>query len=209
MSRYRQSATYIEALSWLVPTVHVTGIDSLSWEKFIEINGRDYVALGGVNVWPSENVKIDISASENTLQQFTTYFSDNEKKIRAQGGVFPNDDQRVRTATEFIGEISQNVAILTPIVDSIESSLLRIMLYCGMFEGIYTQEEIETNIDDITISIPRDFAIRKLTVEEAREIESMVLSGILPKDEALRLLEKGGWTISSADEIMMMLDNAT
>ncbi len=209
LARYRVSATYKEALENLLPTVNVYGINAQEWEVFKEVNGREYVASGAKtpNIWPNEQSKMDILESQQSLKQFEDYFTRNEKKVRALGGVFDTDKSGMRTATEVINEAEGQSAILTPTVSSIEAAMRRMVMYCGMFEGIFTPDNLEDSIKDLELTLPREFAVRKLSVEEVKEYREQVLTGLLPKDEYFRVLEVGGWTHSTAEELLKMGDN--
>lgn len=204
LARYRVSASYKEALENLLPTVNVFGINASEWEQFQEINGRDYVASGSKtpNIWPNQDAKMEIMESQQGLNQFEDYFERNEKKVRALGGVFETDQSGTRTATEVINEAEGQSAILTPTVSSIEAGLRRMVLYCGMFEGLYSPDNLEDNMDDIDFSLPRDFAVRKLSVEEVRELRELYLAGLLIKEEFYKIMEIGGWSVSSAKEML-------
>ena len=183
---------------------NVFGINESEWEQFQEINGRDYVASGSKtpNIWPNQDAKMEIMESQQGLNQFEDYFERNEKKVRALGGVFETDQSGTRTATEVINEAEGQSAILTPTVGSIEAGLRRMVLYCGMFEGLYSPDNLEDNMDDIDFSLPRDFAVRKLSVEEVRELRELYLAGLLLKEEFYKIMEIGGWSVSSAKEML-------
>lgn len=208
IARYRVSADYKEALAALKPTVNVFGINSSEWEQFKETNGRDYIASGAYtpNIWSNAEAKMELLESSQSLEQFEKYFERNEKKVRALGGVFETDKTGMRTATEVINEAEGQSAILTPTVGSIEAGLRRMVLYCGMFEGVWQAENLEDNMDKFELYLPRDFAVRKLSVEEAKELREQYLAGLLPREELFKVLEIGGWTISSADELTKMGD---
>lgn len=211
LSRYRVSADYKEALESLKPTVNVFGINSSEWEQFKGTNGRDYIASGAYtpNIWSNESAKMELMESSQSLEQFEKYFERNEKKVRALGGVFETDKTGMRTATEVINEAEGQSAILAPTVGSIEAGLRRMVLYCGMFEGVWAKDNLVDNIDKFELYLPRDFAVRKLSVEEAKELREQYLAGLLPKEELYKVLEIGGWTISSADELIAMsVDNS-
>ena len=131
------------------------GINAQEWETFKEVNGRDYVASGAKtpNIWPNEAAKMDILESQQSLKQFEDYFTRNEKKVRALGGVFDTDKSGMRTATEVINEAEGQSAILTPTVSSIEAAMRRMVMYCGMFEGIFTPDNIEDSIKSLELTL--------------------------------------------------------
>ncbi|CAH9015335.1 putative portal protein [Vibrio phage 137E35-1] len=211
LSRYRVSAAYKEAIENLLPTVNIFGINAAEWETFKEVNGRDYIASGSrtPNIWSNESASMEIMESNQSLKQFEDYFERNEKKVRALGGVFDTDKSGMRTATEVINEAEGQSAILTPTVSSIEAGMRRMVLYCGMFEGIFAPDKLEDNMDKIGLTLPREFAVRKLSVEEVKELREHYLAGLLPKDELFKVLEIGGWTQSSAEDLLKMADSGS
>ena len=205
--RYQVSAEYKTYLRKLIPTMHVMGISDSAWKQFELVNGRSCVLQGEVNLWPTsgtEKPEIMISGADGTLQQYLDYFEKNEREIRAQGGVFPSDDVKQRTATEVISESADNMARFGPMVDSCESGIRRCLYYCGMFEGVYDNSEdgFENAMEDITFKIPRDFSVRKLTPEERKAIRDDFAQGLIPEQEALRMLEAGGALKSTIEQIV-------
>ena len=141
---------------------------------------------------------------DGTLQQYLDYFAKNEREIRAQGGVFPSDDVRQRTATEVISESADNNARFGPMVDSCESGIKRCLYYCGMFEGLYENSEdgFKNAMEDIVFKIPRDFSIRKLTPEERKAISNDFAQGIIPEEEVLRVLDAAGELKAPIEQIL-------
>lgn len=211
LQRYRTSADYKEFLRQLVPTTHVTGLTTSDWDNFKQANGRDYIALGGVNVWPNgsggQGATVNlVGADANNMSGFLTFFEKNEKEIRALGGVFPSDDKKQRTATEVISEAEDDTARFGPMVSAMEQAIKRCIAYCGVFEGIYQADSLEAALDDIVFEMPRNFAVSKLTVEEVTTYLNLRMAGLLPLDEFIKILDVGGWTISKADELMLAMD---
>jgi len=64
-----------------------------------------------------------------------------------------------------------------------------------MFEGIYQVENLESNLDDVVVNLPREFAARKLTVEEAKEYRENYALGVLSLDTYKKVMAAGGWPI--------------
>lgn len=209
ISRYQVSADYKESLKGLQPMINVYGVNNSDWKQFKEINGREYVAVGVScpNVWPGKETKVEFASSNATLEPYLSYFNKNTEEVRALGGVFKTDVQTQRTATEVINESEQQLSILEPLTNSIENGIKEQIFYCGMFEGIYQPENRTQAMKDIEFTMPRDYAVTKLSVEEAKEYREQYLSGLLPKEEYLKVLEVGGWTISKAEELVKQLDN--
>ena len=199
--RYRVSASYKEALANLLPTLNVYGIDPQQWKDFVETNGRDYMASGSMtpNIFSNENTRVELLETNMSLQQFKEYFEDNTAMVRANGGIFNSDTAVMRTATEVINEAETSVSVLTPVANSTESAIRKCVLYCAMFEGLYAVDKLESNLDDIQINLPRDFAARKLTVEEVKEFNEMYALGTISQDEHRKALEVGGWLDEQED----------
>lgn len=209
MYRYRVSADYKECLKTLKPTLHVTGVSDNDWETFKNVNGRDYVASGAFtpNIWPSENTNFQLLESAQSLEQFVKYFEDNKDKVRALGGVFKTDSSVQRTATEILTEAETLTSILRPIADNIETAIKEQVAYCAMFEGVTSQDNTMQYAGDVELMLNREFAIAKLTVEEVKVLLDVFMSGLLPRDEFLKLLEVGGWTKSSAEDLLQRIED--
>lgn len=206
--RYRVSAKYKEALAALVPTMHVTGVSNTDWEIFKEVNGRSYVSSGAFdpNIWPSENTKFQLIESKQSLQQFIDYFEDNKNKVRAAGGVFKTDNTVQRTATEVLTEAETTTSILRPIADNVESAVVEQVAYCAMFEGLVSQDDVYKYTGEVELALSKEFAINKLSVEEVKVLLDVYMTGLLPKDEFLTILEMGGWTNSSAEDLLKRIE---
>lgn len=213
LSRYRVSADYKEAMRNLPPTTHVFGVGKTQWDQFKEINGHGYVATGAgaVNVWPPStgaDVDVKIIGAEMSTEGYERYFEISEKKIRALGGSFPSDELRQRTATEVATESQAQTDKLTPMVNSIEQAISRMCAYVAMFEGLAPVENIEVWMkDNISIVMPREFAAQKLSTEEVKQHRENWMAGALTKEEYVKILEMGGWTISKADDLLSDLES--
>ena len=208
-SRYRVSAVYKETMRDLAPTQHIFGVSDADWEFFSNTNGRDYVATGAsaVNVWRDTNTKVEIVGADVELEGFERYFDKNESKVRALGGSFETDDNDQETATATAINNYNKTARLSGAVTSIEEAIQRSIAYCGMFEGLYSQDSIEGELDNIAFKLPRDFATARLTADEVRVYMELRASGELPRLELLSILEQGGWTISKAEELIEMSES--
>lgn len=208
MYRYRVSAKYKEAMDALVPTVHVMGVNDNDWGVFKEVNKRDYMASGAFspNIWPNPETKIQIIESSASLQQFVDFFNDNKEKVKALGGVFTSEATVQRTATEIIAESETSNAILMPIADNVESSLKWCVGYCAMFEGAVNPDNVASYVQDVDLSIPKEFGMTRLSVEEAKALLDYHLAGVLGKEELLKQLVAGGWSESSVEDLIAQLD---
>jgi len=210
LSRYRVSAVYKEALYALIPTFNVFGMDENNYDQFKTVNGRDYLASGVFtpNFMPSVDMKVEVTETSASLDQFEKFFDRNEKLVKAEGGTFKTDATVQRTATEIVAEGEQQNNVLEPLTSSIEQGLERSIAYCGMFEGIYTPDNISNAIDDIDVNMNDEFAISKLTVEEMKELREMVMSGLLTKEKYLNLLKLGGVDVGDIEQLLSDLENS-
>ena len=208
--RYRVSADYKESLSSLQPMVNISGIDEQGWVTFKSINGRDYIATGAKspNIFENPETRVELTEPSLSLEQFETFFERNDRDVRARGGVNNTESETQRTATEILTESNASNAMLNPLANSVEDAVKLAVSYCAMFEGLVDADTVNSYSDSFTISMPRDFAMSKLSADEVRVLLEVVGSGYMSQDEFLRLLEKGGWTISEADKIMREIGDA-
>lgn len=212
LHRYNVSAKYKESLNAFIPSMHITGVDANVWETFKEVNQRNFVASGPgmANIWSgtSDNpVEVSLLEAAGSLQQFDNYFEKNKNEVRAIGGVFKADQTVQRTATEISAEIKTSTAVLVPIACSVESAIKWQIAYCALFEGLTTVENVHNYMHDIELCLNKDFEINKLTVEEVKGLLEIYNTGLLPKEEFLRLMEFGSWTISKAEDLLNQLDS--
>lgn len=209
LARYRVSAEYKEAMRMIAPTVNVIGMDSLAYKDFKEINQRDYVITGsgGVNLF-SKDCSMEVVAAGVSLEGYEQYFKNNEAKVRALGGSFPTDQGKEQTATEAnIGNAEQTARLVT-MAYQLEAGFKRAILYAGMFEGIWSPDDIESNLDQIKLMLNKDFAQSKMSPQERDAIRNDYLAGLIGKEEALKQLEQGGVLISDAETLLAMDDGA-
>ena len=203
LSRYRVSAEYKEAMRMIAPTVNVTGMDDLAWTTFKEVNGRDYVITGsgGVNLF-SSGVEMDVVSAGVTLEGYEQYFKDNESKVRALGGSFATDQGKQQTATEAaIGNAEQTARLVT-LAYQLEAAFKRAILYAGAFEGLWGVDNIESNLDQIELTLNKDFAEQKMSSTDRDAVRNDYLSGLISKEEALKQLDQGGVLITDAETLL-------
>lgn len=206
LARYRTNARYKESLDGLQPMINIYGVDDSDWETYKEINKRNYAAVGvsSPNIWPSETTKVEILNSNAAFDPWEREFDKNTKTVRALGGVFKTDITTQRTATEIINESENQLAVLYPMVDSVEEAVKTAIWYCGIFEGIYKPEGDVP--EDIIFEMPRDFAATKLSVEEVKALADLFMAGLMPKEELIKIFELGGWTISKTEDLLTQLN---
>lgn len=206
--RYRMSADYKEALRYIQPTTFTSGWKEDDKELFEKLNGRDYIAFGaGVsNNLPNE-VQVDIKGIGVESEPFERYFDLNDKRARAVGAIINDPAQGADvTATKSVIDNKNSTAVMTMIVKNTEAALKRVMLYCGMFEGLWSQDRIESNLDQIELVLPREFVAVTMTLEEINAVAVAYTNGFISKAEATRKLVAGGFTIGTAEEIIAELE---
>lgn len=206
-ARYQMSAEYKEAMRSMPPTRDVLGLAGTKMDQFKEANGRSYYATGAnaVNFLP-EGVSVELNSANMEVEFYERYFAANEDKIRSLGGVIVSDQSSDKTATEVSTNAAEQNARLTSIADGIEAAYKRIISYCMMFEGAASQDNVEASMDLITLELNRDFAAAKLTTDEVRAIQELVLNGLLTRKMAIEKLLAGGWLMGDIEQILADLE---
>ena len=208
MARYVDSAWYADGRRGILPTLSTSGWDKMKWELYQEINQRDYIITGkGINNLP-EGVTMDITSPSAKLEHFVTYRLDNAADIRALGGEFSGDqDASNQSAAQANNERSDKVSRMVTIVNNLENCYRRLALYCGMFEGLYSQDEIEDNLDDIGITFNREFAKDPANIEAGRFIATELrMTGLYTDEHIIKLLISRGWSEETAETMMAQID---
>lgn len=193
-ARYRVSAEYKESMRNLPPTTYTSGWTDSDWDTFKEINGRDYIVTGSgaVNNLPGE-VTVNIVGADTELAGFERYFEANKKAIQSVGGVFSDDSTGNKTATQSSMESSEQNAALVDVANGVEIAFTRAVEYCAMFENV---------TGDISIELNKEFNAVKLSVEEVREMQNLVLSGLITKEQGIKMLIGGGWLEGDAETLI-------
>jgi len=199
LDRYRVSADYKETIKNICPTSYTAGWTEQAWEQFVEMNqGRQYIAFGAkaMNNLP-QGVTMDTLNPSISLEGFERYFESNKQKIIALGGVWPDaNGSAAKTATQSENESSEVTSRLVSIANNIEAAYRRIVIYCGVLEGLYPQDAIEQQLDAVMVS---EFARSKMTPQESKEVRDNYLAGLYSKAEAIRILKRGGLTVSDVE----------
>ena len=206
--RYRMSADYKEALRFMQPTTFTKGWTEGDKELFEDLNKRDYIAFGaGVSNNLPNQVEVEIKGLGVESEPYERYFDNNEKRSRAVGAIINDPSQGADvTATKSVIDNKNSTAVMNMIVKNTESSLKRVILYCGMFEGLWPQENIEASLDQITLTLPREFVSVTMSSDEVNSIVAAYNSRLISKAEAIRKFVAGGFTIGDAEQIMDELD---
>lgn len=208
--RYRMSADYKEALRYIQPTTFTNGWKEGDLELFKEFNGgRDYIAFGAgvANNLPND-VEVEIKGIGVESEPFERYFEANDKRSRAVGAIINDPAQGADvTATKSVIDNKNSTAVMSMIVKNTEAALKRVILYCGMFEGLWSQDAIEENIDQIKLTLPREFVAVTMSAEEIRSIRELYLDRLISRAEVQRKLVAGGFTIGDIEQILDELDS--
>mgnify|MGYP001947340372 CR=1 FL=1 len=209
LHRYRVSANYKEVQRNIAPTIMNSGWKDGDMDIFKEANNqRSYIATGAgaVNNMP-EGVTSEVLSCAAEMSDFQWYFEYNEKKIRSMGGD-ANTQGVTMTATEADITASKQNALLNTIADNADQGFQRAVAYCGMFEGLYSPDDIESSLDDIVIELPRDFATPKLTDAEVQEYRQDYINGLITQEQYIKIMIKGGRRDGDIDEILAELEEA-
>lgn len=207
--RYRMSADYKESLRFMQPTTFTSGWKDGDKELFNTLNDRPHIAFGvGVANNLPEGVSVDIIGLGVQSEPYERYFESNDKRSRAVGAIIndPAEGADV-TATKSVIDNKNSTAVMSMIVKNTEASLKRVMLYCGMFEGLWSKDNIEANIDQIKLTLPREFVAVTMGSEEIRSIRETYQDRAISMDEYQRKLVAGGFTIGDIDQIRAELES--
>jgi len=207
IQRYQVSADYKDALKYLSPTTYTKGWKSGDIDTFNEANnGRTGIVTGpgAVNNLPGD-VDVMVIGGDGDTNDFVTYLNNNERKVRALGGVFKTDDVSDRTATEAALDADDRVAKLQTLVDGLQRGMIKALTYCAMFEGAVSPDDVEAYTDEITFVLPRDFAKPELSPEQVDRVINLVMAGLMSVDQAVRKLVEGGWHMDDAQQVLAEL----
>jgi len=207
--RYRMSADYKEALRFYQPTLCSTGWPDDGAEIFERLNDRKYFAFGvGVDNRLPDGVVPTVIGSTGEMQPYENYFEASDKRARAVGAIINDPAQGADvTATKSVIDNKNSTAVMTMIAKNTEAALKRIIFYCGMFEGLWSQDDIESNLDSITLKLPRKFIKVIMSAEEINSVVAAVNNRLISRAEGQRKLVAGGFTIGDAEKILLELDN--
>lgn len=208
LARYRMSAEYKETMRNLPPTTYVTGANTNYQEDFQKANnGRKFIMTGSgsVNVLPDGCI-ISVVGADTAVEPYERYFERNTEQARQLGAVI-KDSSSVKTATEVAADSSESNSRLVSLANSLEQCYRRLCLYCGMFEGLWAADAIESNMDKVVIELTREFTQAKLSPQERTAILNEYLAGLIPKSEALAQLQAGGALEEDAQTLLDMADS--
>jgi hypothetical protein len=201
-ARYNVSAWYKESMYMLQPTMTTSGWTDLGLETFKTANGgRDFFQMGStaINNLP-EGVTADVISADMDLGGYERYFTQNQNSVKSQGGSFDDDDGVVKTAKQASIDSAEQTAQLIDVKNGLEDAFKNILYYCGVFEGIYSPDEV--SYKGIVIDLVDDFSAVKLTAEEVNTIVNLVMSGLITEERAINELIDGGWLKGDAEKLV-------
>ena len=207
LQNYVISADKMETLNAGKPTLNYYGVDEMAWEQFKAVNGRDYVAVGlAVNLW-SKDVQAEYVSAQNDITGYTSTMQENNDEMRALGASFPTDSTVDKTATEAEIDSAEQVSRLTVAAQCVEDAWRFMALCCGMFEGLWSQDAIEQNLDSIVIDMNKEFSKREMSPQKAQQVLAAIAQGVISQAEGLKIFVKGGWTVSEYEELIARQDS--
>lgn len=203
---YNTSAVYKETIRAMVPTKHTSGWKDGDFDLFKQINGdRDYAITGGygINNYP-EGIETGVTSCAAELGGIQWALDRNDKQAASLSG--ESDSMVQMSATEAAIVAAEQNALLESLASGVEQAWAMQFLYCGMFEGLWSQDDIEANMDQITVSIPRSFSKPKLSVDEVRTVMELQSGNHISRKELIRQLEQGCWLLADAEEMMKEIE---
>jgi hypothetical protein len=206
LHNYVISADKMETLNAGKPTLNYYGVDENAWETFKTVNGRSYVAVGlAVNLW-SKEVQAEYVSAQNDITGYTETMRANDDEMRSLGASFPTDSTVDKTATEVETDSAEQAARLTVAAQCVEDAWRFMLLCCGMFEGLWAQENIESNLDQVVLTMNKEFSKREMSPQKAQQVLAAIAQGVLSRDEGLKIFVNGGWTVTEYDELVAEMD---
>lgn len=208
--RYWLSATFNEAMAKFVPTVFINNMDTQAYDDFKKINGRSSINWGGSNVLPPSNggeqsVAAALLSANGTLEDFHKKFAETIDKLRSLGASIPSEGSS-ETATKAKIDSGQQNAVLKPLANNLEKMAKMLVLYAGMFEGLWNQESLEMNTESFSLSLNKEFENVKASAEEVNAVLAIYMNGLYSREHTLTMLEQMGWTPKDAEDMLTELD---
>jgi hypothetical protein len=201
------SADKMETLNAGKPTLNYYGVDENAWETFKTVNNRSYVATGlAVNLW-SKEVTAEYVSAQNDITGYTETMRSNDDEMRSLGASFPTDSTVDKTATEVDTDSAEQSARLTVAAQCVEDAWRFMLLCCGMFEGLWQQDGVEQNADQVVITLNKEFSKREMPPQKAQQVLAAIAQGVLSRDEGLKIFVNGGWTVTEYDELVAEMDS--
>lgn len=206
LHNYVISADKMETLNAGKPTLNYYGVDENAWGQFKTVNQRDYVAVGlAVNLWAKE-VTAEYVSAQTDVTAYTETMKANDDEMRSLGASFPTDSTTDKTATEVETDSAEQSARLTVAAQCVEDAWRFMCLCCGMFEGLWSQDNIEQNLNQVVIVLNKEFSKREMSPQKAQQILAAVAQGIIPRSQGLKVFVQGGYTEDDYETLINEID---
>lgn len=207
---YRVSADQKTAMRYLPPTTYILGMDSADLDVFEAANGRKYIETGAgcVNIIPGQG-DVKIIGADTQMQFYADYIKEQQKEVRALGGVWQTDGQTDKTALEVATNNAEQMSVLAGVAASIESGIKKLIAYCAMFEGLVAPDSVEDYAENmIAVNMKTDLGAVKLTPDEVRVSIELYREGVYDLEELTDVLSQGGWTVTEAAALVSRMRNS-
>ena len=212
--RYNVSAKRKSALNKFDPTIFIENMSMAAWENTKEMNGRSAIEMCGINILGSNEDENSGALSVNMLSpagSLADYFVEDEKsleRLRMLGASIDAPRKKNQTATEANIEASKQNAFLGPCANSLERMVLTLFLYAGIFEGLWTQDDLETNSEQIQVKLNRDFAQIKGSPEEVNTVINLyAVANLIGEEQAIQMIIDLGWLKGDAEELVRGIES--
>ena len=212
LHRYRLSADFKDYLKKMPPTNYVGVGSDFSMDNFEQNNGTKQIAIGGNNIFSTDNFTVQSSAAGGDLNAFFQKFEESKAKLRDFGATMPGSDAE-ETATKTRANLAQQTAVLKPLAANLIEGTKALMYYAGIFEGAYSLDNQEAAKESITVAINTDLDTVSLSGQEMNYVvQSQLLSidgTVNNRDMAIRKLhEVGNYPADmSLEDVMKSLNN--
>lgn len=203
---YMQSADKKQAMFNSIPTINAYGFDDHNLEIFLRVNNGGY-RIGDNNMMP-DGTKVENTSASTDFTFYENYEKGMIEKARAFGAVIPDSgNQNDMTATEKLINSGEQSDMLLPLVDNVERGLKWLIAYCGMFLGVYGEEQLEQAANDINLTLNREFVKAKPDPQLIQVMLDLVDRQMMRKESVLSYLISVDLESGKIAEIMQELEN--
>lgn len=186
LAHYRNSADY-EEITYMVgqPTPWLAGLS----DEWVSTHLKGKIMLGSRSCIPlPENGSAGLmQAQTNTLPKEA--MDQKEELMQALGAKLVEKREVKQTATEAGINESSETSILASCCNNVSAAYGVALRWCAMFGNIETAKPEE----EILFELNTDFAIARMTPEEAQAVLTIHQGGLITFEEARDKLKTGGW----------------
>jgi hypothetical protein len=209
LARYNVSAKFKSALTRFIPTVFISGLTEDSYKSTKTMNGSNVIDMNGINILAGDDngnaPTVEIVSSSGQLVDFHKYNEDSLDKLRSLGAAVPNENN-ASTATKAKIDAGQQNAVLNPLVNNLERMLKQLLCYAAMFEGLAPVDNAESFESQLSISLDRDFALSKGSVEDMAALVNLYTSGLRTKEQIIKMTHALGWDVEELQDVLDQVD---